>query len=253
MNLNKLTTQPTHTPGDTRPAVQPKKIGPAPTDPKLFTDNPTLTQLSHTAQSCGLPPAGLLGAVLARATAEADKQWYLPPIIGNESSPLSLYICLAGEPGAGKSQCISTARNLMTQQQLTAINITDKMPSSGPGFVSMFGEMEAQYDTNGKKTGKSRFVQTEHTALLEADELDNLLAIKGRENLRLGPVLRTAWSGANLGDWGTTEDRRRHLKRPYRVSIVAGGQPTLAGQMLTPDSKRIGDAARWIFLPLQDP
>ena len=94
----------------------------------------------------------------------------------------------------------------------------------------------------------------QHTAavLFDVAEIDTLAALDARRGTTLLPALRKAWIGETLG-FAYADPTKRLLLRPhtYRLTLVAGIQPTRAGVLL--DDGDGGTPQRFLWLPAANP
>lgn len=222
---------------------------PAP-DEDLFDATSVLGHVRAYARARQVSPWGLLGAVLARAVAEVPPNVVLPGITGAEVS-IAIYTALVGPSGSGKSSSFGLSGTVLARRQWLAHDIS---PGSGEGLLDAFLR-----PPEGKKDAKqamddpwSRLRVNPH-ALLWADEIQHLGAVQSRQGATIAAKLRSMWSGATVGDTNShAGGRSRHLPgHSYRLCVVAGMQPKLAGVLL--DDTDAGTPQRWLWMPVIDP
>jgi hypothetical protein len=109
---------------------------------------------------------------------------------------------------------------------------------------------EDRPEEDGSKVMRPTFVRRH--VLFRVDEVDQLTAVAGRQGQTTLPLLRSAWSGEELGN--SYASREKSLKVPslqYRCAVVVGVQPTRAGELL--DDTGGGTAQRVLWLLNGDP
>jgi len=218
----------------------------APTYDDLWTERPVFEHILQAARSRLVSPFAVLGCVLARVAAFTPPTTCLPPTIGG-TAPLSLYIALHGASGDGKSSPAECAAALLPH-----------VPEGckGPlGLGSGEGLIEAYLDRVEEKgdDGKTRRVQkqTYHGILFTLDEGEILGDIGSRKGSTIMPILRTAWSGSDLGQANAGEDTKRHLKgKRYHLGLVTLWQDD-AGATLLADATG-GTPQRFVWMPTAD-
>lgn len=86
------------------------------------------------------------------------------------------------------------------------------------------------------------------------DEIGQLQTGQARQGASIEPILRSMWNGEHVGTNNADPDRNRNLPgHTYRLALVAGVQPGLAGSLLSAQATVSGTAQRWLWLPVTDP
>lgn len=214
-------------------------------DDSFWTAYPFLAHIRQAARSRLVSPWAVLGCVLARIAAFTPPSTCLPAIIGG-TAPLSMYVALSGNSGAGKSTPEQVARDLIPD--IPAGCIGPLALGSGEGLVEAF--METFEETvDGKKRKVKR--QVLHGALFSLDEGQLLGEISQRRGSTILPVLRTAWSGGDPGQANASVETRRSLKPgSYSVGLVSLWQDKAAAMLLQDVDG--GTPQRFVWLPTSD-
>lgn len=196
------------------------------------------------ARARGVAPLPLLGCVLARAAACVPPSVVLPATIGSKAS-LNLFVGLVGESGSGKTNAMSVARDFLLPRGGCS-DYLETAPGSGEGLLAAYCHVATE-------KGKSPcLVQDRQSVLLVVDEIGALGSLAGRNGSTLLPFLKTAWSGETLATQNAEAARLRRVDaHAYRLAMVAGVQPMLAGTIL--DDAEGGFPQRWLWLDVYDP
>jgi hypothetical protein len=211
-------------------------------DDAFFAQRPVLQHIHQAARSRLVAPAALLGCVLARIAAWTPPSVCLPPLIGGVV-PLSIYIGLHGNSGAGKSAPTSTAGDLLPGPPPGRLG--PLALGSGEGLVEAFFEMVE----DGKRKVKQR---TKFGVLFSLDEGQALAELGSRRGSTILPVLRTAWSGGDPGQANASIETRRSLRpASYAVGLVSLWQDKAAALLLADADG--GTPQRFVWLPTTDP
>ncbi len=203
----------------------------------------TIRQAAHAASRSA---DAVLGIVLARVSGMLEPT-RIDTGVGSPAS-LNMFVCPVGPSGSGKSDAWDIAHRLypaMYSQDTFADNL---MLGSGEGIAEAFMGSEVESGDDGKKKAVRK--QILHKAFVSADEGGALVAFMTRVGNILGPVLRTAWKGAPLGQSNATTDRTRRVV-DYSLGVAIGFQLTTIGPLLA-DSVS-GTPQRFIYLSGRDP
>lgn len=208
---------------------------------RFFAATTILATIRQAAHSRLVTPWSVLGAVLARVTAEVPPHVVLPPLVGSDAS-LNLAVALVAGSGGGKSGAVSCAQDLIRMPQRFAQDIG---PGSGEGLMMAFLERDPDTKTNVLKPNP--------LALLAADEVAQIGTVQGRASqATFGPVVRTMLTGGAVSTTAADPERRRSLPaNSYRLCIVSGVQPKLSDVLLADTDA--GTPQRWLWLPADDP
>ncbi|MBO1767055.1 hypothetical protein [Allobranchiibius sp. GilTou38] len=212
--------------------------------PEFWESRPELAHLHQFARSRIASPWAVLGVALARVIAHVAPHYTLPPIVGAEGS-LNTFYALTGASGSGKGAATACAGDAITFGSLAR----PEEPSlgTGEGVVATF--VRRVKPIGGQPGGVEQ-----HTtrALFHCAEVDTLSALKGRVGSTVTSVLRSAWSGEQLGFQNADLERRLVVGRhAYRLCLVVGVQPERAGVLL--DEADGGMPQRLVWLPATDP
>ena len=204
----------------------------------IFNSSELLSWLRLHARHRMVSPYALLGTSVAFAIADTPHRLALPPLIGGRAS-LNFFVALVGPSGSGKSATVSAFDEAACLPGMWVERLT---PSSGEGIVSLF----VAVDNKGEQS------QIRHNVLTMIDEIGTLGAMQDRKGSTLPSILRSVWSGAEVGQYGADVTRRRTLRKgTYRYCLVAGVQPSTASILL--DDAGAGTPQRFLWLPSTDP
>lgn len=231
--------------GSSKPRI-PQPLAPVPevtvledidetTEAEFWGSREILTHLHTFARARCVAPWAVLGNAMTRIVAATHPSIALPPIVGGYAS-LNLFVGVVGRSGAGKGAAESVARE--------AIDV-------GPIAVRNTGSGEGAVHAYMKRT-KDGLEQHTTSVLFSIPEIDSLGAVGARQGATLMPLLRSGWSGEQLGF--QYADPAKNLLVPahqYRMCLVAGIQPGRAGTLL--DDEDGGTPQRFLWLPATDP
>lgn len=199
-----------------------------------------LSHIHDAAKARMVGPWALLGVTLVRAVCAVEPYMKLPAIIGAAGS-LNLFCGLVGKPGAGKSAVMSAARDVISFGR----EIEELPIGTGEGAAAAY----VQWIRDDE--GELKLQMFRWRALFTASEIGMLGAIGSRSGSTLLPVLRAGWSGETLGNQNAEQARRRIVNaHSYRMGLVAGIQPALAGPLL--DDVNAGTPQRFLWMPAHD-
>jgi len=197
-----------------------------------------LARLHDFAQASQAGPWAVLGAALARMTASMSPAVMLPALTGGRAS-LNLFVALVGPSGAGKGVAERAAEQFLGR----GVDVITSGVGSGEGIAHLYAEVDR----------KGACVQKRNRCvLMTVPEIDTMAALNSRRGSTLLPELRKAWMGEQLAFQYATKDKRLLVPgHSYRLSLIAGVQPTHAGALL--DDVDGGTPQRFIWLPVNDP
>ena len=118
---------------------------------RFFAATTILATIRQAAHSRLVTPWSVLGAVLARVTAEVPPHVVLPPLVGSDAS-LNLAVALVAGSGGGKSGAVSCAQDLIRMPQRFAQDIG---PGSGEGLMMAFLERDPRHQDERPETQPS--------------------------------------------------------------------------------------------------
>jgi len=211
---------------------------------QFWQTRPELGIIKQAAQARQVSPFAVLGVVFARMLTVTPHSITIPPLVGGIGS-LNLFIGLVGPSGAGKGSAVACATELF--------NIQDPLDgTTGRKFVNL-GSGEGIVHTYRKKPTDAEpdgIVNT--AALFNVAEIDFLTATANRQGATIMPMLRSMWSGEQLGFQNADPTRRIQVPaHSYRATLVCGIQPMKAAALLN-DSDG-GTPQRFTFMPTDDP
>ena len=211
----------------------------------FFEQTPWGQRISYLAHYYGLSPQAVLGATFAVLSASAPKDALLPPVVGYPS-PVSTFVLLIGESGAGKTTSIRQALDFLDKQP------HHSSPNSGEGLLDAFSEKrKAKSKTDGGTSSSTEWVQVRHRVLIVFSEFEIMIKVGGRSDNTLKPMIRDCWSGAPLrSDISKRNEAPRATITNYQAGAIAGAQNTIAYDFLRDESK--GDPQRWLFMDTAD-
>jgi hypothetical protein len=214
---------------------------------RVFNATDELKHVRAWAQARRVGPWAVLGGVLARAVAEVEPMLHLPPYVGDDAS-LNLYVGLVDQSGAGKSAGYKASARAF----LGMVSARHVPNGTGEGLIESFIQKSSKADIEAG--APKRRVHDNPQVLMYVDEIGQLQTGSDRKGATIDPVLRSMWNGEEVGTNNADEDRHRHLpEHTYRLCLVAGVQPGLAGSLLNGQATASGTAQRWLWLPVADP
>lgn len=196
---------------------------------------PILTHLRDFARARTVAPWAVLGCALARVICATPPNIVLPPITGGPAS-LNLFVGLVGRSGSGKGSAERVAA-----EALDVGHIETRTTGSGEGTVHAY-----------VKRTKDGLEQHTTAVLFTVPEVDTLGALGARNGSTLMPLLRSAYSGEQLG-FQYADPTKSLLVAPhkYRLCLIVGIQPGRAGVLL--DDADGGTPQRFSWLIATDP
>jgi hypothetical protein len=221
----------------------------APVLPETFWSARPALQHIRTAAHARTRSADLvLHATLARLIAYTPHTYELPPIVGSAGS-LNYFTAAIGPSGAGKSSGCTIAGELISRPPYLDV-ADDQTLGSGEGLAELFmGTVEEEGD-GGKKVKVRR--QVRYNAFVYGDEGQALTAMMERRGATLPEAIRRAWTGGALGQANASAERTRVIHAgAYRIGLVIGFQPELAGQLLA--DATAGTPQRFLWAWATDP
>ena len=195
---------------------------------EFWSARPELDQIRQAAHARGRSADAVLAAVLGRVATLTPPTVGLPPIVGGRGT-LDTICAIVGPPGVGKSGAVDIARSILPTRR---VDIVDGLVlGSGEGLVDAYLGAVEDIDDDGKKRRVRR--QTMTAVLAVVDEGQVLVELGGRRGATLLPTLRSAWSGATLGQANASAETHRRLAAGfYRFCAVILLQPEHAATLL---------------------
>ena len=220
-DVTKLVAPPSNVDPDTGEIITPRDPRNLPDE--FWTARPELDHIRQAAHSRVRSADAVFAAVLARISVLTPPTVTLPPIAGDAGS-LNLLCGIVASSGGGKTTSARVAAALVPIEQRTDI-VTNGL-GSGEGLIDQYFELVEEEIDGKKRKVKS---QTRVAALVLLDEGQALAEMGSRSGSTLLPTLRSAWSGARLGQANASIETFRQLAdHSYRMACIAGFQPEYA-------------------------
>ena len=210
---------------------------------KFWSATEQLEIIHASARARLVGPWALLGACFTRINVMTPYYVTLPPLTGGRAS-LNLFIGLVGPSGAGKGGATAAAVDTIDtgatwlggENGQRMVNL-----GSGEGIIHAF-----------RKRTKDGDEWNCRSVVFNVQEIDLLTATATRSGATILPVLRSMWSGEQLGFQNADPTRRIQVPpHGYRASLLVGIQPLRAGSLL--DDADGGTPQRFLFVPTDDP
>ena len=224
--------------------------------PETFWDQSEVLQhIRQMAWHRMLSGDAVLGAVLCRVAWRCWPDVTLPAIVAAPGT-LDLCVSLVGPSGSGKTAAMWAASELVSAPTLPNGRphpAFEEWPAgSGEGIIEAYlGEVDEEGDDGKPHRVKQ---QTKQGVFFSLDEGAALRSIAGRSGATILPTIRSAWSGAMLGQANArAETTRRLAARSYRFVMLCGFQPGPASILLGADETEGGTPQRWQWLSMTDP
>lgn len=230
---------------------------------EFWTVRPVLKQIQAAAWADRVHPDAVLGAFLARTAAS------IPPTVKFNSrsegrtpdASTNLFVCLIAPSGIGKSRASVTAENLTAVAGIVDYDTYGLGSGEGliesylglidrPVFDQFTGAPKTDKKTGAQVTEKVK-AQVRDRAFFFVDEGQGLNTLLTRTGATLGPTLRSAWNGGELGQANATADTTRRLSAGrYSLGLLVGYQPSTAAQLL--GDSGTGMPQRFLWFGAQD-
>ena len=222
---------------NTEPALTPEEYD------KFWSATEQLEIIHASARARLVGPWALLGACFTRINVMVPYFVTIPPLTGGRAS-LNLFVGLVGPSGAGKGGATAAATDTIdTGATWEGGEFGQLMVNlgSGEGIIHAF-----------RKRTKDGDEWNTHAVVFNVQEIDLLTATATRSGATILPVLRSMWSGEQLGFQNADPTRRIQVPpHQYRASLLVGIQPLRAGSLL--DDADGGTPQRFLFVPTDDP
>jgi hypothetical protein len=210
---------------------------------KFWSATEQLEIIHASARARLVGPWALLGACFTRINVMTPWHVTLPPLTGGRAS-LNLFIGLVGPSGAGKGGATAAAVDTINTGATWEGGETGQRMvnlGSGEGIIHAF-----------RKRTKDGDEWECRSVVFNVQEIDLLTATATRSGATILPVLRSMWSGEQLGFQNADPTRRIQVPpHEYRASLLVGIQPLRAGSLL--DDADGGTPQRFLFVPTDDP
>lgn len=206
------------------------------------SSTPILDHIRQAAHARLVSAPALLAYVLGRVLLDVPVSVQLPPTIGSPAS-LNLGVAVVGGSGSGKSALLDVSRELLGMTGLDQLTC-EKQIGSGEGLIQTFLRRD--------KETKTLVLDDDPRRLILVDEIDQLGALGQRSGATIGPTIRSALTGGQLGTENADMDRKRNVPaKSYRLVLFAGVQPTRSAALL--EDSDAGTPQRFVWVPAADP
>lgn len=207
---------------------------------EVWEFSPALRQIRRAALARQVSPDVVLHAVLVIIASQVH---HLSRVAtGKGFSVLSYYLIAVGQSGAGKTEALSCARELLSGWLTDRFAITgddgyiDLPLGSGEGLIEAFMGRKTVpkldesnrpvHDKAGTPVQEEIRAQVRHNALFHTDEGRMLLAVDARKGATIMSVLCEMWSGSVAGQTNAEVTRTRKISAgTYVVGLLLGFQP----------------------------
>lgn len=250
----------THPIIDRQPAGLARFLLPA----EVWESSEPLRHIYRAAMARLVCPDALLHAVLAIVASLLHHDSRVET--GKGPSVLSYYFAVVGASGAGKSEALKVARELIGSWVAGRFAITgdggyvDAPLGSGEGLVEAFmGEKfvdvldvhgEPVLDPDGHPKRVKTRAQVRHNALFHTDEGRQVLAIDARKGATVLAVLCEMWSGSVAGQTNAEAARTRKLDAgSYVLGLLLGFQVATIDALFADEAG--GAPQRFAFAPAE--
>ena len=209
-----------------------------------------LQHIRQAAYSAGGSADVTLIATLARAVTLVPPSWAAQPLVGRNGGALNIFAALVGPSGSGKTTGEDVARDLMPLDHRKDV-LPNIKPSSGEGLIEAFIKDMKEEGPDGKTHRVRRQAYLAGYAYI--DEGEEILRQGERDGSTVMSILRSAWSGALLGQDNATQERIRKLEAgKYRLCLVMGLQWEYAAHLIH-NGVEGGTPQRFTFINVTDP
>lgn len=168
-------------------------------------------------------PDGFLAATVTKVLAATEP--HVTVKVGNSPGSLNFMCALVGPSGSGKGKTAAAVRDHVhiRDHKNRPIYTNEYNAGSGEG-------MSTVYRPRGTKDDEPNEVTR---AVFSAPEIDSIGALQSRTGSTLTSVIRSAWSGEQLGNQNAGKDNSTRVPaNSYRWCMWMGVQPRRAGVLL---------------------
>ena len=203
----------------------------------FYDEHQHLRQIRRAAHANQVSPDAVLSCVIGRVATR------IPITATVNGSSVNYATAIVGQSGSGKSTSNRTARHLIPD---IGTDYDGRGVGSGEGLVQAYLSRRKQDD------GTRENVQTRHAAFFYVDEGEGLLRLNNREGSTTMSVIRSMWSGDQVGNTNAHQETTRHLDADsYRFVFVVGLQPKYAAGLLA--DEHAGTPQRFVYVAAGDP
>ncbi|GAA2389130.1 hypothetical protein GCM10010420_10820 [Streptomyces glaucosporus] len=209
-----------------------------------------LEQIRAAARDRMVSPDTVLGVLLARTAGFLTPERLRVDTGVDDRTSLNLIVASIGPPGVSKSQSATLGHRLLPAVEFPHARLGNI--GSGEGIAEAF--MGVREVGTGEEAKNHRPVtergQVRTSAFLEADEGELLTKLGERSGSTLGTTLRSAFSGAPLGQLNATKERQRDV-RDYALGLAISFQPETARPLFKEAAQ--GTPQRLLYFSAIDP
>ena len=216
--------------------------------PQEFWDaRPVFRRIRQAAWSRNRSGDVALHVVLARESASVSHRLRLDTGVGDIAVPVNYFAAIVGNSGAGKSSGKAVAARLL--ETPADLDMRDDQPiGTGEGLAESFYGFVPD---PGNPKNKIRQV-VRHNSFFYCDEGEVMKELQARKGATLGPQLRSAWSGAALGQANAGGDRYRYVPAgTYSLGLVVAFQYNTVQPLLADVDG--GTPQRFAYVAATDP
>lgn len=169
----------------------------------------------------------------------------LADVVGGKPKPLNLFVNLMGPSGSGKSSANEIASVMLP---LDPSRVIDQMPiGSGEGLIDNLFDYRNEPDPDNSRKSREVKYQSRFNAYIYVDEGGKMIALGERSGTTLLATLRSAYTGAVLGEANAAKETRRRLEAgTYAFGLTMGLQDEVAGPII--ERTTDGTAQRFLWL-----
>jgi hypothetical protein len=222
--------------------------GPPILSEEFWSARPELEYIRQAARREMVAPDSLLGSVLARVSMLTDYRWLLP-----RNGSLNLFVGLVGPPGSGKGLSINAAERLVTGPTAIDYRTTTLPLGSGEGLVRAYFKSVAVPNPSGKGRPIREVVRAYEGLLVRVDEGQVIESLASRSGQTTSLTLRSAWMGEMVGGAYAEREGKVLDAGSYRMALVMGIQPEMAGHLFSADETNGGTPQRFLWFAVHDP
>jgi hypothetical protein len=218
---------------------------------EFWESRPVLMAVYQAALHSMCSPDALLMTLLARLAAIRAHTITLD--IGLGPTGLNLIVCPVGPSSAGKGLAMAAAARLLPAPEWL-VDFRDGIGlGSGEGvaeaFMGSVREETGEVYASGRNAGQPKLRevrrQTRNNVLFALDEGQTLGKMTERAGATIMPALRSAWSGATLGQANARSETTRIVPSgSYSTAVVLAFQPSTAAAVLD-DTDGLAQRALW--------
>lgn len=199
----------------------------------FWDESEQLRHIRDAALSRNRSPVAVLAVCLSLVAVHHGARWALPDIVGSPK-PVNVFAILAGGTGAGKSNAVDIAT------ELVPTNVHEQAMGTGEGMAQGFLD-----DKQRQIRVRLRIVEMEGTRLFD---------LQARNGATVMKTLRKMAHSESEGSGNADQAKRRFLRAmTYRLSLVLGLQPANALHMVATGEVAGGTPQRFLWVQVRKP